>query len=149
MSASLDSRAHRPRLRVQTYPVSTDFLPLHSLPRDRQLPPQTLKAALSQIHKRPIQLFLESILHLGNLPHSRLSAARGTHLHLLARAHPHIAIFVVMHIYLDRTAERTRGGVEDVRRAPAAVPEVLRRVLVGDKEDCDAAVGVDRVDAYG
>ena len=53
-----------------------------------------------------------------------------------------------MHINLDRAAQAA-GGRQGVGRPPAAVPEVLRRVLVGDEQDGDAAVVGGGVDADG
>lgn len=132
-----------------TYPVSANLLPLHSLSRDRQLPPQALETAFSQVHKSPIQLLLELVLRLRNFPDSRLSTTSASNVHLLAGTHPHVAVLVVMYIDLDRPVQRVRGRVEDVCRAPAAVPEVLRRVLVRYEQDGDAVVGLSGIDAYG
>ena len=53
-----------------------------------------------------------------------------------------------MHVNLDRAAQAA-GGREGVGRPPAAVPEVLRGVLVGDEQDGDAAVVRGGVDADG
>lgn len=52
-----------------------------------------------------------------------------------------------MNIDLDGSAQAVAGGIEKVRASPAAVPEVLWRVLVGDQDECDGGVGW--VDADG
>jgi hypothetical protein len=53
-----------------------------------------------------------------------------------------------VHVDLDRAAQAA-GGRQGVRRPPAAVPEVLRRVLVCDEQDGDVAVVGGGVDANG
>jgi len=53
-----------------------------------------------------------------------------------------------VHVDLDRAAQAA-GGRQGVGGPPAAVPEVLRRVLVGDEEDGDVAVVGGGVDAEG
>jgi len=53
-----------------------------------------------------------------------------------------------VHVDLDRAAQAA-GGRQGVGRPPAAVPEVLGRVLVCDEQDYDAAVVGGRVDADG
>lgn len=54
-----------------------------------------------------------------------------------------------MHIDLDRAGDGVRRRRDDVCRPPAAVPEVLRAVLVRDEEDGDRGVGVDGADGCG
>ena len=132
----------------KTYPVTPNLLPLNPLPSNRQLPPQPLKAALSKLHESPIELLLELVLRLRNLPHNSIRAARARHFHALAGAHAHIAVFVVVHVDSDGAAQAA-GGVQGVGGPPAAVPEVLGRVLVCYEQDGDAAVGGGRVDADG
>jgi len=132
----------------KTYPVATDLLPLNPLPSDRQLPPQALEATLSQLNKRPVQLFLELVLRLRNLPNHSVRTTSVRDLHRLACAHPDIAILVVVHVNLDRAAQAARGR-QGVGGPPAAVPEVLRRVLVCDEQDSDVAVVGRGVDADG
>lgn len=51
-----------------------------------------------------------------------------------------------MNVNFDSSAQTVAGGIEEVRASPAAVPEVLGRVLVGDKDESDGGVG--RIDAY-
>jgi len=133
---------------LDTYPVSANLLPLNSLPSNRQLPPQALEAALGQVHKRPVQFLLKLVLYLRDLPHSRLSTTCTSHLHFLARAHPHIAVLVVVHINLDGAAQGACGRVEGVCGAPAAVPEVLRGVLVRYEQDGDTVVGIGGINAH-
>jgi len=135
-------------LRSKTYPVATNLLPLHPLPSNRQLPPQTLEATLSQLNERPVQLFLELVLRLRDLPNHSVRTTGIRNLHSLACAHPDIAILVVVHVNLDRAAQAARGR-QGVGRPPAAVPEVLRRVLVCDEQDGDVAVVGGGVDADG
>ena len=135
-------------LRSKTYPVATNLLPLHPLPSNRQLPPQTLEATLSQLNERPVQLFLELVLRLRNLPNHSVRTTGIRNLHGLACAHPDITILVVVHVDLDRAAQATRGR-QGVGGPPAAVPEVLRRVLVCDEQDGDVAVVGGGVDADG
>ena len=53
-----------------------------------------------------------------------------------------------MHVDSDGAAQAA-GGVQGVGGPPAAVPEVLGRVLVCYEQDGDAAVGGGRVDADG
>jgi len=53
-----------------------------------------------------------------------------------------------VHVDLDRAAQAA-GGRQGVGGPPAAVPEVLRRVLVGDEQDGDGAVVGGGVDADG
>jgi hypothetical protein len=134
--------------RSATYPVTPNLLPLDPLPSNRQLPPQPLKATLSKLHESPIQLLLEFILSLRNLPNHSVRTTRTSHFHVLARAHPDVAVFVVVHVDFDRAAQPA-GGRQGVGRPPAAVPEVLGRVFVCDEQDGDAAVGGGRVDADG
>lgn len=131
-------------------PVYTHItrLKTHPLPCDWQLPPQTLEAAFSQTSETPIQLLLELVLRLCNLPYHTIRAAT-RNLHLLARRHPHIAIFVVVHVDFDCPTHGVRGRIKNVRATPPPVPEVLWRVFGGDEKDSDSRVGVDGVDAYG
>lgn len=131
-----------------TYPVATNLLPLHPLPSNRQLPPQPLEATLSQLNERPVKLFLELVLRLRNLPNHSICTTSVRNLHSLACAHPDVTVLIVVHINLDRAAQAA-GGRQGVGRPPAAVPEVLRRVLVGDEQDGDAAVVGGGVDADG
>ena len=135
-------------LRSKTYPVATNLLPLHPLSSDGQLPPQTLETTLSQLDERPVQLFLELVLRLRNLPNHSVRTTGIRNLHRLTRAHPDISIFVVVNVDLDRAAQAARGR-QGVGRPPAAVPEVLRRVLVCDEQDGDVAVVGGWVDADG
>lgn len=52
-----------------------------------------------------------------------------------------------MHVHLDGTCQAVGGWLEDVGRAPAAVPEILRAVLVGYEQQCYRRVGLRWVDA--
>lgn len=142
---------HSPQANQQseTYPVTTNLLPLNPLPSNRQLPPQPLKAALSKLHESPIELLLELVLRLRNLPHHSIRAARARDVHALAGAHAHVAVLVVVHVDPDRAAQAAARGVQGVCGPPAAVPEVLGRVLVCDEQDGDGAVRGCRVDADG
>jgi hypothetical protein len=55
-----------------------------------------------------------------------------------------------VHVDSDRAAQAAAArGVEGVCGPPAAVPEVVGRVLVRDEQDGDAAVRGGRVDADG
>jgi hypothetical protein len=136
------------RSQSKTYPVATNLLPLHPLPSNRQLPPQALETTLSQLNESPVELFLELVLRLRNLPDHSIRTTGIRNLHSLACAHPDVSVLVVVHVDLDR-AVQAAGGREGVGRPPAAVPEVLRGVLVGDEQDGDAAVVRGGVDADG
>lgn len=145
----------KPARRQQTHPVTTNLLPLNPLPSNGQLSPQALEATLSKLDESPVQLFLEFILRLGDLPHNSVRAAgirshHGTgHRNVLARAHPDIAVFVVVHVDFDGAAQVAGGGREGVGGAPAAVPEVLRGILVRDENDGEVGVRGRGVDADG
>ena len=54
-----------------------------------------------------------------------------------------------MHVDLDGAGDGRRGWIDDVNGAPAAVPEVVGGVFVGDQHNGDFAVRLDRVDAVG
>lgn len=125
---------------VKAYSVPADLLPLNPLSRDRELSPQPLKASLRQLHESPVQLFLEFILCLCNLPDDSIRATSVRDVNVLARAHPDVAILVVVHINLDRTFQSTRRRREGVGGTPAAIPKVLRRVFVCDEQDGDVTV---------
>lgn len=113
------------------------------------MPPETLEAALCKRHESAIQLLLEFVLDLGDFSHNSFRTGAHRNIDILGRRHAYIAIFVVVHIGLDGAAEGAGGRVERVRAAPTAVPEVLRAVLVCDKDQGNGAVIVGRVHTHG
>jgi hypothetical protein len=54
-----------------------------------------------------------------------------------------------VHVDSDRAAQAAARGFQGVCGPPAAVPEVLGRILVCDEQDGDGAVRRGRVDADG
>lgn len=146
--ANVSKGSPHAKQKSKTYPVATNLLPLNPLPSNRQLPPQPLEAALGKLHESPVELLLELVLRLRNLPNHSIRTTSVRNLHSLACAHPDIAILVVVHVDLDRAAQAA-GGRQGVGGPPAAVPEVLGRVLVCYEQDGDAAVGGGRVNADG
>lgn len=101
----------RERFRQQesTYSVSSNLFPVHLLSRHRQLSPQTLEAALSQLIESSVQLFLELVLRLDHLLDdlTRTSAAC-RNVHILVCAHTHVSILIIVYVCLDRARQRRR-----------------------------------------
>jgi hypothetical protein len=136
---------------VLSQPISANLLPLNLLPRNRQLPPQTLERTLTQLPKGLVQILLILPLRRRNLPYDVLFA-HAVDADLLVGEQPDVAVFVVVHVDLDGAGERAGGWVVDVGRAPAAVPVVCGRVFVCDGDDGDGGVvggGEDAVRGVG
>jgi hypothetical protein len=86
-------------------PIPTNLLPLNLLPRNRQLPPQTLERTLTQLPKRLVQILLILLLRRRNLP-DHVPLTHPAQADLLVRQQPHIAIFVVVHVNFDAAGQR-------------------------------------------
>jgi hypothetical protein len=121
---SLTNRSSSPPAtpNILTKPIPTNLLPLNLLPRDRKLPPQTLKRALTQARKRLIQIFLVLFLFSSNLLHD-ICPSRAQ-LDFLGCEQPHVAVLVVVHVDFYAAGDGAGGGAVDVAAAPAAVPVV-------------------------
>lgn len=131
----------RRRKSSTTHPISPDLIPLHPLPRNRQLPPQSLENPLVQLRKAPVQILLVLLLRRRDLPHDLCRAGPAhLHLHRLVRLHPHVPVFKVVHIHFDRARQRLARWAQGVDGSPAAGPEVVQAVLVRDGHDGDGGV---------
>lgn len=83
--------------------ISSNLIPLHLLPRDGQLPPQSLKRILTQPLKTPIQLFLIPPFNLRNALYNLRGRGRGAEGggNGPFGEQADIAVFVVVHVDFD------------------------------------------------
>lgn len=83
-----------------THPITPHLLPLNLLPRNRQLPPQTLKSALTQRREPTIQLLLILFLRDRYLPDDFAGAGGGGkgEGERFGGGEAHVAVFVVVHV---------------------------------------------------
>lgn len=129
-------------------PQPPDLLPLHLLPRDRQLSSQPFKTPLTQLREPPIQLLLPPALHLRHLPHDGVPAGAADcvggdpdPVQGFRSREPDVAILVVVHVAFQGARQGGGGGVVEVGGAEPAVPEVGGGVFGGDEEDGDGCRG--------
>lgn len=131
-----------PTTNLLARPVTRHLLPLHLLPRNGQLPPETLKLPLTQPAKPPVQFLLPPLLDLRDRLHDL--ARRRSHRarrKRLGREQAHVPVFVVVDVAPEGAGQRGGGRVVEVARPEAAVPEVGGGVLVRDEEDGEGGGG--------
>lgn len=112
-------------------PITCHLLPLHLLPRNGQLPPQTFKIPLAQPAKPPIQLLLPPLFHLRNRLHDLARRRRNrSRRQSLGIQQSHVPVFVVVDVAFQSPSQSSGGRVVEVGGAEAAVPEIGGGVFV-------------------
>lgn len=112
----------------KTNPIPSNLLPLHLLPRDRQLPPQRLELPLAQARKSAVQLLLVAPLDGGHVlrnlhGHGRGpggGSGKGDRSERFAGGEADVAVFVVVHVAFEHAAQG--GGPIVIGCSEAAVP---------------------------
>lgn len=158
-------------LDILTQTVSSNFLPLHLLSRDRKLSPESLECPLCHLKECLVQLLLIVALDRSNARDNRLGRNRGYgDIDGLVGVESHISVFVVVYVDVDLAghgcglggdgdlvdgSESTVPAITTVsissgsHKDQVSIPEIVGRVAVCNQKNGDGRVILDGIDTVG